>query len=295
MNRRQRAIALAALAGLLAVTAGAATPAAAGARPAPGGRILYLEFDGSSAGFGALKSVRPDGRGGQDFGRQLFWGSSPDYSPDGARIAYIQEWSIRSMAADGTDDRWLVDGGSVPAFPRWSPDGRWIAAESGGAIVAVHRDGYAAGWVNLTNVYDDLVPAWGPAGRRFATATMLGIRTYHADGTSARELAALPGAYRLDWSPDGRSIAVEALGDLWLVAASSGAVRRLTNTPRVQETSPVWSPDGRWLAYGRGPGAHDPDFPGVTTDPVIWLMRRDGSHRHSTAVPGIPSSWRPAV
>jgi TolB protein len=198
------------------------------------------------------------------------------------------------MAADGTDDRWLVDGGSVPAFPRWQPDGQWIAAESGGAIVAVHKDGYAAGWVYLTNASDDLVPAWAPSGRRFATATSSGIRIYRADGGSVRDLAALLGAYRLDRSPDGGSIAVEAQGDLWMVALPSGAVRRLTNAPNVQETSPVWSPDGRWPAYGRGPGAHNPDLPGLTTDPVIWLMRRDGSHRRSTSVPGVPSSWRTA-
>ncbi len=52
------------------------------------------------------------------------------------------------------------------------------------------------------------------------------------------------------------------------------------------------SPDGRWLAYGRGPGAHDPEFPGFTTDPVIWLVRPDGSGFRPTAIAGLPSSRR---
>ncbi|GIF01307.1 PD40 domain-containing protein [Paractinoplanes rishiriensis] len=295
MGTRQRTITLAALGGLLAMTV-LSSPAAAAPRPAPGGRILYLDFDGSTAGSGTLKSVRPTGWGRQDFGLQLFWASSPDYSPTGFRIAYLRDINVHHMAADGSDDRNLGAPNLGIGFPRWSPDGRWITVESWGDIVAVHRDGSSVPPVNLTSAHDsnDLVAAWAPGGRRFATANYAAVRVYSADGVSGRDLAALPGAYRLDWNPDGRSLAVEALGDLWVVTVPSGAVRRLTDTPEVQETSPVWSPDGRWLAYGRGPGAHDPDFPGVTTDPVIWLMRRDGRGAYSTAVPGVPSSWRAA-
>src|SRR5690242_5262191 len=87
MRHLRGAIALATLTTLLAT--GIATPAAADAYPPPGGRILYQEFDGSSHGAGALKSIRPDGRAAQDLGRQLAWWSSPDYSPDGRRIAFL--------------------------------------------------------------------------------------------------------------------------------------------------------------------------------------------------------------
>ncbi|MCP2329648.1 TolB protein [Hamadaea flava] len=272
-------------------------PTASAAGPEPGGRILYLQFDGSTGVYGALKSVRPNGLDGQDFAMQLGFGASPDYSPDGNRIAYIQGYSLRTMASDGTDDRWLVDAPYGPAYPRWSPDGQWVVAESGGDIVAVHREGYPSGWVNLTETHgnNDLIAAWAPDGRHFATAVYPGIRVYSADGVDMRSLNEMPGAYRLDWSPNGRVIAIEALGDLWLVNAVSGTVRRLTNTPDVQEISPVWSPDGRWLAYGQGPGVHDPELPGLTTDPMIWLMDANGHNRHSTGVHGLPSSWRAAA
>ena len=103
----------------------------------------------------------------------------------------------------------------------------------------------------------------------------------------------MDGAYRLDWSPKGTRSLVEAQGDLWLVDVSSGAVQRLTNTPNVQELSPVWSPDGRWLAYGRGAGVYNPDIPGLGVNPVIWLMDKSGGHRHSLDTTGVPSSWRP--
>lgn len=292
--RRYRGWFAAAIAAVLLVVL---VPTVAEAYPQPGGRILYLEFEGSTGGFGALKSVQPSGQGGQDFGRQLPWYSWPDYSPDGTQIAYADtEFSIRAMAADGTDDRLLTQSGSSPAFPRWSPDGQWVAFESGGDIWAVHRDGSAAGVVNLTGAYDsnELVPAWAPNGQSFAAATLNDIRIYSADGTQLLKVIPLPGAYRLDWSPKRGLIAVEALGDLWLVKVSSGAVQRLTSTPDVQEISPTWSPDGRWLAFGKGPGAYDPNLPGFTTDPVIWLMDRKGGHQRSTGVPGVPSSWRSA-
>jgi TolB protein len=200
------------------------------------------------------------------------------------------------MAADGTDDRRLADAPCGPAFPRWSPDGMWVAAEACGDIYAVHRDGSASGWGNLTSSdANDLTVAWAPTGRRFATGNLPGIRLYRADGTFVRVLTDLPGAYRLDWSPDGRQLAVEALGDLWLVDASDGTARRLTDTADVQEFSPVWSPDGRWLAYGAGPGGYDPNRPGSTTDPTIWLMNRRGGGAHSTGILGVPTSWRSAA
>jgi TolB protein len=261
--------------------------------PAPGGRILYVE-DGEADGLGSLKSVLPTGQGGQDTGRRVAWYSSPDYSPDGNRIAYIDGFSFRTMAADGTDDRWLVDGGSAPAFPRWSPDGQWIIGESGGDIWSVSKDGYAGGWTNLTGAHDsnDLVPSWAPTGHRFATSTINDVRIYSADGVHTHKIIPLAGAYRLDWNPKGNQLAVEAQGDLWLVDPASGAIRRLTNTPNFQELSPVWSPDGRWLAYGRGPGVYNPNLPGMGVTPVIWMMDSTGGHRHSLGISGTPTSWR---
>jgi TolB protein len=262
--------------------------------PSPGGRILYVAVDDAAGGPGNIKSMQPNGQNVQDTGKSVYWFSSPDYSPDGSQIAYVDGFSIRAMASDGTNDRWLVDGGSAPAYPRWSPDGQWIVAESGGDIWQVSKDGFEGGWSDLTGTHDsnDLVPSWGPKGHRFAAATFNDVRIYSADGSRLRKIIPLEGAYRLDWNPKGDQLVVEAQGDLWLVDVGSGAVQRLTNTPNDQELSPVWSPDGNWLTYGRGPGVYDPNVPGSGVSPVIWLMDRSGGHSHSLDTPGIPSSWR---
>jgi tricorn protease len=50
-------------------------------------------------------------------------------------------------------------------------------------------------------------------------------------------------------SPDGKRAVFEARGDLYSVPAKNGATRNLTNTQGVRESSPEWSPDGRWIAY----------------------------------------------
>ncbi len=54
------------------------------------------------------------------------------------------------------------------------------------------------------------------------------------------------------WSPDGTQVAftsnISGRLNLWLVAASGGWPRQLTVNDQ-RQTSPVWSPNGKWIAY----------------------------------------------
>jgi tricorn protease len=52
-----------------------------------------------------------------------------------------------------------------------------------------------------------------------------------------------------DIAPDAKRVVFEARGDIFTVPAEKGDVRNLTATPGVRERSPVWSPDGKWIAY----------------------------------------------
>ncbi|WBB70796.1 hypothetical protein [Micromonospora sp. WMMD812] len=272
------------------------TSVANAATATPGGRILYTHSVGSTSGVhGELRSVRPDGTAMYVYSLPPGAFVYPDYSPDGTRIAYVSQFSVRTMSAqDGSDDRWLIDGPCAPASPRWSPDGTQVGFESCGDIYVASSDGPSLR--NATeSEFNDLQTSWAPGGKRFATATMAGVQIYRTDGSRSRTLTDLPGAWHLDWNPNGRSIAVQADGDLWLVDADTGSTRRLTDTPDITELSPTWSPDGRWLAYGRGPNdpeAGDPNSAAI--DPQIWLMTRTGGRPHPIGVHGVPSSWRAA-
>ncbi|KHD75823.1 hypothetical protein MB27_20510 [Actinoplanes utahensis] len=295
-------------AGAIAATLLAAMPAgpASAAAPAgPGGRILYLAVD-RSHGTGELRSTLPDGTGDAGYGRELPWYASPDYSPDGTEITYVEGFDVRAFSAvNGSDDRLLGGAPCGPGIPRWSPDGQWVAFESCGDIYAVRADDTAPSMRNVTaSDLNDLWPAWSPTGARIASATLPGVHVYRADKPAApRQVSDLAKARGLDWSPNGRTFAVEAAGDLWLVDAITGWERRLTNTPDVFESTPIWSPDGRWIAYASGPAApptpphpEDPAPPPLESteslNPQIWVMTAAGTQRHSTGVAGTPTSWR---
>src|SRR5207302_566311 len=74
---------------------------------------------------------------------------------------------------------------------------------------------------------DDVV-AIAPDGRRTRLLTRAGDAAY---------------------SPDGTLVGFSRDGDLWLANADGSGQRRLTTTPHVSEWGPVWTPDGKALAY----------------------------------------------
>jgi tricorn protease len=52
-----------------------------------------------------------------------------------------------------------------------------------------------------------------------------------------------------DLSPTGKRAVFEVRGEIVTVPAEKGDIRDVTNTPGVHERSPIWSPDGKSLAY----------------------------------------------
>lgn len=68
-------------------------------------------------------------------------------------------------------------------------------------------------------------------------------------------------------APDGRRAVFGARGDVFTVPAKHGPTRNLTQSPGVHERHPVWSPDGRWIAYISDRSGED----------EIWIQPQDGT------------------
>jgi len=76
------------------------------------------------------------------------------------------------------------------------------------------------------------------------------IYSIQPDGSGRTTLAAGPDDHSPHWSPNGKMIAFERAGDLWLMRANGTHQSRLTSGPG-DDISPAWSPDGSRLVFVR--------------------------------------------
>lgn len=117
-----------------------------------------------------------------------------------------------------------------------------------------------------------IAATWSPDGRRIAFVTyccrgrVVEVNVMNADGGGQRKLSGdwgfETGLWPPAWSPDGRRIAfvrgrgahkygnAERDSDIYLANADGSGRRRLTQSPQ-RDGDPVWSPDGRRLAFVR--------------------------------------------
>jgi Tol biopolymer transport system component len=143
--------------------------------------------------------------------------------------------------------------------------------------------------------------AWSPDGSEF-------LLTFSPISLNGGPLLGLLGLYRMDatgenltplvtgdargpaWAPDGEHLAYftgrgDANGHTHIVSIdrNAGQVRKLTAGGAI-DVNPVWSPDGRRIAWRRdGPYCLE-----------IWTMDADGSHASKLPVPaGCTFAWSP--
>ena len=217
-------------------------------------------------------------------------------SPDGDEFIY-------SSVTDGQSDLWLrrfdekeaVNLTSNPAEdsqPAWGPDGR-IAffsdrdAEKLELYILDPRDGSLRRMTE--NAFYESGAAWAPDGSALVFTRYVPPPEGEEHGGRGEVIRLDPatgeerpltnhGGYNggLSYSPDGRFITfhrtAEGGSELWIMEADGSNPRPLTDTT-IDEYSPEWSPDGRWIAFTAGVGN---DSLG-TFD--VWIMRPDGSRR----------------
>ncbi len=137
--------------------------------------------------------------------------------------------------------------------PNWSPDGKNWYVNGGGKLWRVPSDGNghpeaipipSVGWIDINH-------GVSPDGKTLAFTSGALLRA-PVGGGAAKKLVDADGSYFHGWSPDGKTITYSSNRannlDLYAVAGSGGAERRLTADPAIDDTS-EYSPDGRWVYF----------------------------------------------
>jgi Tol biopolymer transport system component len=237
-----------------------------GLRWSPDGRKILLSCLKCAAsprsrfsGWGELYVMNADGSEPRNLTRDPRVEGSPEWSPDGRKIAFARlgpsgggRSEIVVMNADGSGKRTLADRAGGPV---WSPDGRKIAftkpccgaAPVEGDIYVMNADG--SGQRRLTrNELPDGGPAWSPDGQQilFVRGGWRRARLYvmNADGSEQRNLGVH--AHGGAWSPDGRLIAFtrERGFEVAVMNADGSGLRDLTHS-RTGNFFGAWAPGRR--------------------------------------------------
>lgn len=170
---------------------------------------------------------------------------SPQWSPDGRRVAFLSQGNLYITDAAGGEPAKLSTNTDRIGSYMWSPNGTEIAYTSAVAPARTPRS-------SVVNVVRSK-PS-GDAG--YTAISLLNVR----DGGARRITNSDLNIRELTWSPDGEKIAVLASGKalggsaLAIIDRSGGVVRKLADDPGSFGTRRQildWSPDGRSIAFAR--------------------------------------------
>ena len=190
-------------------------------------------------------------------------GASTFATSSAGALVYMER--TPSAVLDAIDSKGNVDVMPVsmgsPGWPRISPDGRLAAVHIGGRdsrelwIFDLTRPGS----IRQLTIRGGGFPTWSPDGTRIAFMSRRGgtgdLYIVAADGSSPPEH--LTGSGRtlipVSWSTDG-VLAYYEIGDvrqrdLWVIDVKNGSEPVPFVESPANELSPVFSPDGRYIAY----------------------------------------------
>ncbi|HXG36415.1 MAG TPA: hypothetical protein VNL15_05550 [Dehalococcoidia bacterium] len=197
------------------------------------------------------------------------------WSPDGRKIGFIRVEQIEGRpVSDRLEGPYLIDkDGSnlvhlsqlpVPSSISWSPDGKFISAETypdmPRKLILLNT---ASG--EVTTAIESLAGvAWSPDGGLVAYLNENGLHVYDPETRLHRKLAADPSGDPLSlrgwsypiWSPDGSKLLFRFPIALNVIYSEDSHIYYLANLQNPgligdigPARNPVWSPDGRQIAY----------------------------------------------
>ncbi len=204
----------------------------------------------------AVWLMRADGTGA----REIAAGDSPVWSPDGRTIAYTSGGQISLYDVAAGKPRKLAEIAGGASSLKWLPDGSGLLAVSD---VEIEGQNNMPDKASKARVIDSLLfrhwNMWqGPTRAHILHVPLNGTPRDLTPGPFDAPPFAVGGGSEFDISPDGKELvyarntdrdpARSTNSDLFLVPLAAGEAKRITARTGA-DTSPVYSPDGKWIAY----------------------------------------------
>jgi tricorn protease len=238
-------------------------------------------------------------------------------SPDGKYLAYtplgerFRQW--KNYRGGTTSRIWILKvqdlsheeipkpaGGSNDTEPMWIGDAVYFLSDRDGEFNLNSYDRHSRKVSRLTEHEGFPVESASSGAGKVIYEQAGWLYLYEPGETKSRRLKISVGADLLetrpryatgarhtrhvDISPSGKRAVLEYRGEIVTVPAKKGDTRNLTQTPGVHERSPVWSPDGKSIAY----------FSDVSGEYALTIRPQDGKgEAHSYPLGGAGFYERP--